>query len=338
MNITVAKSIAKKCVMNGLPVLLTGAPGVGKTDIVAAIAAELDYDLLVSHPVVEDPTDAKGLPFPSSDGESARFLPYGLLAKALSAKKPTIWFLDDLGQANAAVQASYMQLLLSRKIGEHHLPDCITFVAATNRKADRAGVSGILEPVKSRFAAILPVETDLETWTDWALDNRVPSELIAFIRFRPDLLHAFKPSSEIVNSPSPRTWANAGRLLALELEKDEEHMAISGAVGPEAAVEFVSFLRVWRDLPSPDSVLLDPERAKIPDSVSALHALCSALAFLANAENFGRITRYAMRLNAAQKGEFASCLIKDCMRRNKDITQTAAFVEMASGELGELFN
>lgn len=127
-----------------IPVLLTGAPGVGKSSIVEAAATAARYDVILSHPVVSDPTDAKGLPWPGKDGESATFLPFGDLARAIKATQPTVWFLDDLGQAGPAVQASYMQLLLARQVNGHKLPDCITFVAATNRRMDRAGVTGIL--------------------------------------------------------------------------------------------------------------------------------------------------------------------------------------------------
>jgi hypothetical protein len=70
------------------------------SDIVEQVANELDHELLISHPVVEDPTDSKGLPFAAADGQSARFLPFGDLERALQARKrPLIWFLDDLGQA-----------------------------------------------------------------------------------------------------------------------------------------------------------------------------------------------------------------------------------------------
>ncbi len=59
-----------------LPVLVTGAPGVGKSDIIARSAADADADLIISHPVVADPNDAKGLPWPDGKG-AATFLPFG---------------------------------------------------------------------------------------------------------------------------------------------------------------------------------------------------------------------------------------------------------------------
>jgi hypothetical protein len=58
-----------------------------------------------------------------------------------------------------------MQLILARRVNSFTLPDCVSFVAASNRRQDKAGVTGILEPVKSRFATILEVSPDLDDWT-----------------------------------------------------------------------------------------------------------------------------------------------------------------------------
>ena len=151
-----------------LPLLITGAPGVGKSDIIAQATAQSQADLLISHPAVADPTDAKGLPWPKAGENEATFLPFGELASAIKATKPTVWLLDDLGQATPAVQASFMQLILARRVNGHILPDHVTFVAATNRRSDRAGVAGILEPVKSRFACIVELEPTIDDWSQWA--------------------------------------------------------------------------------------------------------------------------------------------------------------------------
>lgn len=320
-----------------LPILLTGAPGVGKSDLVAQAAAGAGCDLIISHPVVADPTDAKGLPWPAPDGRTAHFLPFGDMARALSAESPTVWFLDDLGQASPAVQASFMQLLLARRVNGHVLPEHVTFVAATNRRTDRAGVSGILEPVKSRFASIVEVEANLDDWSAWALDHDQPVELVAFLRFRPDLLHVFAPTADLTNSPSPRTWANAGRLVALALPPALELPALGGAVGAPAAAELVAFLRMVRDPAlNLDAILLSPDTADIPTAPSALYAVATGLAARATAANFGRIARYCERLAAASKAEFAVLTLRDCVRRDKAVCLAPAFVRLASGPLGKL--
>ena len=40
----------------------------------------------------------------------------------------------------------------------------------------------------SRFAAVVELEPTINDWTAWAVNHGVPPELIAFLRFRPDLL------------------------------------------------------------------------------------------------------------------------------------------------------
>jgi len=64
--------------MGKRPVLIKGAPGIGKSDIMAQVAQEVNADLIIMHPVVSDPTDYKGLPG-IVEGQ-AEFLPYGELS------------------------------------------------------------------------------------------------------------------------------------------------------------------------------------------------------------------------------------------------------------------
>src|SRR5271166_284314 len=69
------------------PLLISGAPGVGKSDIVAQACAEANADCLIMHPVVSDPTDFKGLPWVSDGG--ATFLPFGELQTLINATSLT---------------------------------------------------------------------------------------------------------------------------------------------------------------------------------------------------------------------------------------------------------
>lgn len=327
-----------------LPILITGAPGVGKSDIVAQAAALAGAELLISHPAVADPTDAKGLPWPKAGADEATFLPFGELARACKATQPTVWLLDDLGQAPPAVQASYMQLLLARRVNGHILPDCVTFIAATNRRTDRAGVSGILEPVKSRFASIVELQPTIDEWCNWAYSNGISHTLIAFLRFRPGLLIDFQASADLSNSPVPRTWHHVSQLEALGLPKDVEAAAMAGAVGEGAALEYLSFRQLAKSLVNLDAILLDPDRAAIPTGPSELYATCVGLAGRANSTNFARIATYATRLATetapgadAPRGEFAALLIRDAQRRDEKITYTHTFTQLMSGPLGKLF-
>ena len=311
----------KFAIKNKYPLLIKGSPGIGKTQILTQACLETGTELIVSHPVVSDPTDYKGLPFPTKDGTEATFLPFGDLLKLINADKPTVFFLDDIGQASSSVQASLMHLLLARRINGHAVSEHVVFLAATNRRQDRAAVQGILEPVKSRFAAILELEVNVDDWVDWAIENGTPFELIAFIRYRPNLLQNFQPTADIINTPSPRTVAYVGKMMNAGLPKDTEYEMISGAAGEGFAAEFLGFLKVYRDLPDIEKLIADPMSADVPTEPSTLFAVCGSLSAKANKKNLGNIIKFTDRL----PGEFQVLLIKDAIKRNKSLSNTKEF-------------
>lgn len=321
-------------------VLLVGPPGVGKTSLVEAAAQAAGMRLIVSHPAVSDPTDAKGLPWMQPGDTQARFMPYGELAEVLEATEPTVWFLDDLGQAPPAVQASFMPYLLARRCGSHVLPDCVTILAATNGREHRAGVSGLLGPVKSRFATILEVEPDLESWQDWALTHGVDPFVIAFVRQYPDKLCAVEVSPGLTNEHNPRTIVNAaGWLQDVSAGRLPESLlmgCMSGAVGQGWTTEFLAFRAMCRSMVSADQILTDPNGAPLPDGPSQSFATITGLAMKTTAQNFGRGAIYAQRLAENDRGEFAAMFVKDVVRRSPAIQHSPDYMRLVSGELGRL--
>jgi len=63
----------------------------------------------------------------------------------------------------------------------------------------------------------------------------------------------------------------------------------AGTVGTGAATEFSGFLRMFRELPNIDAVLLNPSGEPVPDSPAAQYAVASALAHRASDTNFDYI-------------------------------------------------
>jgi hypothetical protein len=318
------KSLLEKTIAAKAPVLITGAPGIGKSDIVAQACLDATATLIIEHPVVSDPTDFKGLPFAVKG--KADFLPFGNLERIIDAKTSTVFFLDDLGQAPPAVQAACMQLLLARRINGHKVSEQVCFIAATNRRKDRAGVQGLLEPVKSRFTTIVNLEPDLEDWVEWALGHNIPTPLIAFIRFRPNLLFDFQPTADLVNTPCPRTVSNVGRLMDMGLPKELEFEAYSGAAGEGFASEFLGFMQIFRTLPNPDMIILNPEKADVPTDPATLYAVCGALSRKASDQTFDRLVRYFNRLPA----EFSVLAMRDSLATCPDAVNSRSYVEWAT--------
>ena len=167
----------------------------------------------------------------------------------------------------------------------------------------------------------------------------MPPELIAFLRFRQDYLHQFNPTQDLTNSPCPRTWANAGSLIKLNLPNEIEYHAYAGAVGEPAAAELTGFLRIYRQMPSLEAILADPDKATIPSDPAVLYAISVGLAAKANPNNFARVTKYAQRLLDGGHGEHGVLLIRDAIRRKPEVQHTQAFIKMVSTtEIGKLFS
>jgi hypothetical protein len=320
----------------GLPILITGMPGIGKTEITREAALAADADFVVTHPVVEDPTDRKGIPWGDPKSQSCVWYADETTKQLCNAKKRTVWLMDDLGQATPAVQAAHMQWLLNRGVNGHHLSDLVTIVAATNRRIDRAGVSGILEPVKSRFFAIVELVASLADSRNWAFDNGWPATLIAFLSFRPEFLAKFEPSADLTNSPLPRTWSHVAEIEKLKLSDAVQHAAFAGAVGEAAAVDYIGFRKLAASITSIEEILLNPDKVEIPKEPSQLYATVVGLSMRATDKNFSRIGVYAQRLVDTKRGDFAVLLIRDITRRNPKLTYSDTFIKLNSGEIGKL--
>lgn len=321
MNVKQTKELLVKTIPAGLPILIKGAPGVGKTDVVTQVAKKLKYDLITVIPAIADPTDAKG--FPGKVNGHYEWQLCGDARRIVQAKKPTVVFIDDLGQAAPIVQAAFMQWILLRRIGEHDVPKCVVFIAATNRRQDKAGVTSILEPVKSRFATIIELEPTPDEWIEWAFDHNMPAEIIGFVNFRPALLHSGVATNDIVNHPCPRTIANAGKLINIGLDDVE---TLAGAVGEACAIELVGFISVYKSLPNISAILLDPDNATVPSEPAALYAITSALVDKITKDNANRVLKYGNRLPA----DFSVLLIRDSIRKEPKIQNTKAFIRWAT--------
>lgn len=282
----------------GDQILVKGPPGYGKTALIKQAAEQAGMEMILTHPAVADPTDYKG--FPARDGDHATFLPFGELWRAIKATRPTVFFVDDLGQAAESVQKALMQLTWGRRVNGHVLPDHVTFVGATNDVRQMSGVTGLLEPVKSRWTSIITLEGHPDDWVSWALDVGLPAILPAFMRSAestlPDgqhLLYAFKPTKEIENSPCPRTWEFVGRMYARGVRDFE---MIAGAVGKPAATQFLAFVELAERCPGLESILMDPDGTEIPEKASLQCLVSTAIGRALNPSNIAQFMRYLWRL------------------------------------------
>lgn len=324
------KTILKISIHYRRNVLIVSPPGTGKTEIMFQACEEEHANPVYSSPGVEDPTDSKGLPFTYFDKEAGRqvahFMPFAQLEELLTAKKRTVYIMDDLGQANDSVQKAKMALIKPGYINGNKISDEVLFFAATNRRMDMSGVSGIFEAVKNRFHTIVHVAPNIDDWVkDYALPQGLPVELIAHERFRPEFISMtkWKPSHDMVNTATPRSIAEVGRWILIDPPKELEYPIYSGAAGQAYAADLLGFLKIFRSLPSIDLILMNPEKEKVPTEPATLYAVCGALTGKASQQNIGQVIKYANRLPA----EFSVMLVRDIVTKDKNLVNTKPFIE-----------
>lgn len=314
------------------PAFIWGAPGVGKSDIAEQVAGESDRQLVDVRLSMMDTVDVRGFPVPNLEKRVMEWLiadflppmevPGKTKGKMVPNESRGLLFLDEMNQAPQAVQAAAYQLILNRRIGDYHLPKNWSVIAAGNRQSDRSNAQAMPAALANRFVHI-DFEVDMEDWYAWATQNGVSDVTRAFIRFKPSMLHQFDPSTNPRAFPSPRSWHFVDDIINSRLDSDTEYELIKGTVGEGAAVEYLTFARVARDLPTVDEILLAPDSAPVPEEPSAQYAICTALDSKANKSTFKRLLTYAERLPT----EFQVLFVRSAAIANREITQTQDYIK-----------
>ena len=304
-----------------LPAFVWGPPGIGKSSIVAQIAEAKGLEFLDLRLALLDPTDLKGIPFFDPENRQGVWAPPSFLPDDPDSRG--ILFLDEINSAPPAVQASAYQLVLDRRVGEYELPEGWSIVAAGNRENDRGVVYRMPPPLANRFVH-LEMEAVLEDWKAWAYRSGVSPELIAYLSYDPGRLFAFDPQKSEKAFPTPRSWSYVDRMLRAGLPEALLTEALSGAVGREAAVGFLSFLQVRTELPDPEAILAG-EATEVPEDPRALTVLAVGLADrMAREPGEGRLDallRYSMEL----PGEFAVMLVRELQGRGVAVEESGVW-------------
>ena len=260
----------------GRSVFIKGAPGIGKTSAVRQYADEKGMKLVSIHAPLVDLLDLKGVI--STDGESAKFLPVSIWPKSTDA--PVVVLIDELAQCVPAIQNAFSQLLIDHKMGDIQLPAGSMVIATGNRREDKAATHTMPSHVVNRLIHI-NLDNSLDDFIAWAVQNDIEHEIIAFLQYRPALLHTFDPKDTQRAYASNRSWEYASDLLkSMRMFNDESIMleVLSGAIGDGEAAEFVAYRSMYHSLQDPKEVLKEPKKAKVPKKESELYALVTALA------------------------------------------------------------
>ncbi len=302
-------------VLAGVPVLLWGPPGGGKTSAATAVASSLDWPLEVVIGAVHDASDFAGLPVRSDDGvhlaapswarrlqaavDGSSYGAEGHASGSAQASVGALLFLDELTTAHPSVQAAMLQVVLERRVGNLRLRDAVRVVAAANPPETAAGGSTLTAPLANRFVHLWWEPSGREIaegfiggwpapsirplpngWRDavggWAV------RIGGFLLHRPELAHRVPDGLDQQGFawPSPRSWDMAARLAAacdIGGYADEVWaLLVAGCVGEGPATELAAWL-ASSDLPDPEELLAAPTSAPVPRRGDLVYATLGAV-------------------------------------------------------------
>jgi MoxR-like ATPase len=285
--------------------MIWGPPGIGKSSIVAQVAAEAGITIIDVRLSQLAPTDLRGLPVPErlEDGSTvSRWYPPEFLPRSGRG----ILFMDELNMAAPSMQGVAQQLILDRRVGNYRLPDGWFVWAAGNRKEDRAAVFDMPTPLGNRFLHV-EVQPDFDGFKAHAIEQRIDDRIVAFLSFRTDLLHRVDPNKPAW--PSPRTWFMAHSLLRSALP-------LAPAIGEAAEAEFNAFIAVYESIPDLAAVLAGRgSQVQCPDELSAKYAVVVGLAL--RAADGGQATHAFRWISSRMSTEWTRSFVQDLFHSMK---------------------
>ncbi len=320
-NIT---KVVNKLIVKKLPVFIWGPPGIGKSSIVKQIAASQELEFIDLRLSLLDPTDLKGIPFFNAETNEGVWAKPSFLPSVPDSKG--ILFLDEINTAPPAVQASAYQLILDRKVGEYELPKGWSIIAAGNRENDRGVVYKMPPPLANRFVHF-EMEVDFDDWKAWAYASKIESAIIAYLAYDKSMLFTFDASSNEKSFATPRSWEYVDSIVKSGIEADLILDSISGAVGREAAIGYLSFKKVMKDLPDLNTILdgtlteLEEEDSKVMMALAI--GLVNALLENQSEEAVDNVLKFSLKL----PGEFSIMLVKDMQQNGIDVEGSASWSE-----------
>ena len=265
------------------PIMLWGPPGIGKSTVIRELTEEIAIGFIDVRLAQREPVDIRGLPVPRDDRSGVDWMVSSEWPREGDPGTPErgVILFDELTAADASLQVAAYEFILDRRLGSlYEVPDGWYIVAAGNRTKDSAVARTMSSALANRFCH-LEVEANDKAWVNWAISRGIEPSVIAFIRYRPELLLNMGGNRER-GWPSPRSWERVSSEIQLSrgtgLSPKSLDLVIEGLVGTGPAIEFNGFRNWTESMPDVEKMLSGEIAPKFPKRSDLQYAMVSAIA------------------------------------------------------------
>lgn len=326
MHLTVTAKQAQEHITTniraGLVTMLHGDPGIGKSDLIKAIAAQFKLKVIDFRASQMDPTDVNGFGTIVRNGDEAiaKYIPFDVFpledTPIPEGYNGFLLFFDEINSAPKSVEAALYKVLLDRMIGQKKLHPKTALVCAGNLATSGAIVNRQGTATQSRMVH-LSLTVDPIGWVEWASKNDLDFRVISYISNLPDKLHDFDPKHTDKTFACPRTWEFVSKILKVVGNKPlkDSLVNLAGTIGEGMARQFVAFSETLCELPSIEEIKANPKTAKLSKKPSLMHAASHLVAAHMSEKTIDRLMDYVKRMPV----EFQTITLQNTLYRDRDL-------------------
>ena len=245
-------------VMAQRPVLLIGAPGIGKTQIMEQIARECKIGL-VSYTITHHTRQsAVGLPkivtrnYGGKEMDITEYTMSEIIASVYecmehTGKKEGILFVDEINCVSETLAPAMLQFLQNKTFGTHKVPKGWIIVAAGNppeyNKSVREFDIVTLDRVRK-----LEIQAQTDVWLEYAGKRQVHGAILSYLTLKKENFYIVENTVDGKFFVTARGWEDLSRLIQVyeTLDKEVDREVVYQYIQhPMIAKDFAAYLALY---------------------------------------------------------------------------------------------
>lgn len=241
------------------PILLIGAPGIGKTAIMEQIARECKIALVSYTMTHHTRQTAIGLPFIKEKKygdeiySTTEYTMSEIIASVYEQMEKTglkegILFLDEINCVSETLAPTMLQFLQYKTFGNHRLPEGWVIVTAGNppeyNKSVREFDIVTLDRVKK-----IEVEENFAIWKEYAYEQQIHGAILTYLEIKKEYFYDIQTTVDGKIFVTARGWEDLSRMMetyeALNIPVSEQ-LIIQYVQHPQIAKDFANYLDLYK--------------------------------------------------------------------------------------------
>ena len=213
------------------PVLLLGAPGIGKTQIMEQAARECGVALVAYTITHHTRQSAIGLPFISKkeyggkEYSATEYTMSEIVASVYERMRATglkegILFIDEINCVSETLAPAMLQFLQCKTFGNHEIPEGWVIVAAGNPPEYNKSVRDFDIVTLDRVKKIT-VEPDYRVWKEYAYKENIHPAILSYLELRNNCFYQMETTIDGKQFATPRGWEDLSRLMEVYAQLDK---------------------------------------------------------------------------------------------------------------------